>query len=38
VPIIGPGISGIRVSSNVYTSTEEIDQFCDAIGAIVQHA
>jgi selenocysteine lyase/cysteine desulfurase len=38
VPIIGPGISGIRVSSNVYTSTEEIDQFCDAVAAIVPRA
>jgi isopenicillin-N epimerase len=38
VPITGPGISGIRVSSNVYTSTEEIDQFCDAVAAIVSRA
>jgi selenocysteine lyase/cysteine desulfurase len=37
-PIMGPGISGIRVSSNVYTSTEEIDQFCDAVAAIVPRA
>jgi selenocysteine lyase/cysteine desulfurase len=34
-PITGPGFNGIRVSSNVYTSTEEIDQFCDAVAAIV---
>jgi selenocysteine lyase/cysteine desulfurase len=34
-PITGPGFNGIRVSSNVYTSAEEIDQFCDAVAAIV---
>jgi len=33
-PIKGPGIDGIRVSANVYTSTEEIDQFCAAVEAI----
>src|SRR5580692_8021453 len=37
-PITGPGISGIRVSANVYTSTAEIDQFCDAVEAIVPRA
>jgi selenocysteine lyase/cysteine desulfurase len=37
-PITGPGISGIRVSSNVYTSTAEIDHFCDAVEAIVPRA
>jgi selenocysteine lyase/cysteine desulfurase len=37
-PITGPGFNGIRVSSNVYTSTEEIDQFCDAVAAIVPRA
>lgn len=34
-PITGPGINGIRVSANVYTSPEEIDQFCAAVEAIV---
>ncbi|MGB2669463.1 MAG: aminotransferase class V-fold PLP-dependent enzyme [Candidatus Acidiferrum sp.] len=37
-PIVSPGASGIRVSSNVYTSTAEIDRFCDAVEAIVTHA
>jgi len=35
VPIKGPGFDGIRVSANVYTSPEEIDQFCAAAEAIV---
>jgi selenocysteine lyase/cysteine desulfurase len=34
-PITGPGFNGIRVSANVYTSTEEIDRFCDAVAAVV---
>ena len=34
-PIAGPGFNGIRVSSNVYTPPEEIDQFCAAVEAIV---
>src|SRR6266704_950472 len=34
-PITGPGFNGIRVSSNVYTSPDEIDQFCAAVEAIV---
>jgi selenocysteine lyase/cysteine desulfurase len=34
-PITGPGISGIRVSANVYTSMGEIDRFCDAVEAVV---
>ena len=38
VPIKGPGINGIRVSANVYTSMEEIDQFCAAVEAIVPRA
>ena len=38
VPIKGPGLDGIRVSSNVYTSPEEIDQFCAAIEALVPRA
>ncbi|MFI5092466.1 MAG: aminotransferase class V-fold PLP-dependent enzyme [Candidatus Acidiferrum sp.] len=37
-PISSPSFNGIRVSSNVYTSTEEIDRFCDAVEAIVSHA
>ncbi|HUK54346.1 MAG TPA: aminotransferase class V-fold PLP-dependent enzyme [Candidatus Binatia bacterium] len=37
-PITGPGISGIRVSANVYTSVEEIDRFCSAVEAIVSRA
>ena len=35
VPITGPGFNGIRVGPNVYTSTAEIDTFCDAVEAIV---
>jgi len=38
VPIKGPGFDGIRVSSNVYTSPGEIDQFCAAVEAIVPRA
>ena len=30
-PITGPGIDGIRISPNVYTSLAEIDRFCDAV-------
>jgi selenocysteine lyase/cysteine desulfurase len=37
-PISGPGIKGIRVSANVYTSPEEIDQLCAAVEAIVPRA
>jgi len=37
-PISGPGLNGIRVSPNVYTSTAEIDQFCDAVETIVPRA
>src|SRR5580704_13181417 len=37
-PITGPGITGIRVSANVYTSTAEIDRFSDAVEAIVPRA
>ena len=37
-PITGPGISGIRVSANVYTSVEEIDRFCEAVEAVVPRA
>lgn len=33
-PISGPGINGIRVSSNVYTPVEHIDRFCEAVEAI----
>ena len=37
-PISGPGFNGIRVSSNVYTAPDEIDQFCAAVEAIVPRA
>jgi isopenicillin-N epimerase len=37
-PISGPGLNGIRVSPNVYTSTAEIDRFCDAVETIVPRA
>ncbi|HXJ05931.1 MAG TPA: aminotransferase class V-fold PLP-dependent enzyme [Candidatus Acidoferrum sp.] len=37
-PISSPSFSGIRVSSNVYTSTAEIDRFCEAVEAIVPRA
>lgn len=34
-PIAAPSLNGIRVSANVYTSPQEIDQFCDAVAAVV---
>jgi isopenicillin-N epimerase len=34
-PITAPFLNGIRVSANVYTSTAEIDRFCDAVEAII---
>ncbi len=37
-PISAPKLSGIRVSPNVYTSTAEIDEFCDAVETIIPHA
>ena len=37
-PISAPGFNGIRVSPNVYTSTVEIGQFCDAVEAIIRRA
>src|SRR5271170_5759536 len=37
-PISSSSFEGIRVSSNVYTSTAEIDRFCDAVEAIVPRA
>jgi selenocysteine lyase/cysteine desulfurase len=37
-PIVAPMLNGIRVSPNVYTSTAEIDRFCDAVEAIVPRA
>jgi selenocysteine lyase/cysteine desulfurase len=37
-PIGGPGFNGIRVSPNVYTSTADIDRFCEAVEAIVGKA
>ena len=36
VPIKGPGINGIRVSANVYTSPEEVDRFCEAVETIIR--
>jgi selenocysteine lyase/cysteine desulfurase len=37
-PISAPSLNGIRISPNVYTSTREIDQFCNAVAAIVPPA
>jgi len=37
-PISAPMLNGIRVSPNVYTSTAEIDRFCDAVESIIPHA
>lgn len=37
-PIGGPGFKGIRISPNVYTSTGEIDRFCDAVETIIGRA
>ena len=37
-PIVAPFLNGIRVSANVYTSTAEIDKFCEAVEAIVPRA
>jgi isopenicillin-N epimerase len=37
-PISAPGVNGIRVSPNVYTSTAEIDRFCEAVEATVPRA
>ena len=37
-PIVSPGVSGIRVSANVYTSLAEIDRFCEAVEAVVPRA
>ena len=34
-PITAPFLNGIRVSANVYTSTAEIDRFCEAVEAII---
>ena len=34
-PISTANVNGIRVSPNVYTSTEEIHRFCDAVAAII---
>jgi selenocysteine lyase/cysteine desulfurase len=38
VPIVTPFLNGIRVSPNVYTSTAEIDRFCDAVETTVPRA
>src|SRR5271156_1640536 len=35
-PIVAPFLNGVRVSANVYTSPEEIDQFCSAVEAITR--
>ncbi len=35
-PIGGPGFNGIRVSPNVYTSTEDVDRFCDAVEKVIR--
>jgi hypothetical protein len=37
-PISAPSLNGIRGSPKVYTSTAEIDMFCDAVEAIVPRA
>ncbi len=37
-PIVSPFLNGIRVSANVYTSTGEIDRFCEAVEAVVPRA
>jgi selenocysteine lyase/cysteine desulfurase len=37
-PISAPGFNGIRVSPNVYTSTAEIDRFCDAVETLIPRA
>ncbi|HKM89662.1 MAG TPA: aminotransferase class V-fold PLP-dependent enzyme [Candidatus Acidoferrales bacterium] len=37
-PITGPSFEGIRVSSNVYTPTAEIDRFCAAVERIIPRA
>jgi isopenicillin-N epimerase len=34
-PITAPFLNGIRVSANVYTSTAEIDRFCEAVETVV---
>ncbi|HKV24356.1 MAG TPA: aminotransferase class V-fold PLP-dependent enzyme [Candidatus Acidoferrum sp.] len=38
VPIVTPSFQGIRVSSNVYTSTAEVDRFCEAVEDVVKRA
>ncbi len=37
-PITAPFLNGVRISPNVYTSTAEIDRFCDAVEAIIPRA
>src|SRR5882757_1158787 len=37
-PIVAPSLSGIRVSANIYTSTAEIDRFCDAVETVLPRA
>jgi selenocysteine lyase/cysteine desulfurase len=38
VPIVTSSFNGIRVGPNVYTSTAEIDRFCEAVESIVPRA
>jgi isopenicillin-N epimerase len=35
-PIVAPFLNGIRISSNVYTSPQDVDTFCDAVSSVVQ--
>jgi selenocysteine lyase/cysteine desulfurase len=35
-PIGGPGFNGLRISPNVYTSVDEVDQFGDAVEQILK--
>jgi len=35
-PISVAGINGVRVSPNVFTSTDEIDRFCEAVEATIR--
>ena len=35
-PISAPGVNGVRISPNVFTSTTEIDRLCDAMEATIR--
>jgi len=37
-PISAAGVNGVRICPNVYTSTDEIDQFCSAMESAVSSA